>query len=216
MTADVTSGVGFWAALRSGWRGFVPVVLGHAVLQGLLVLGDPTPEATWSFALRALVSVLAILVLVWLVVCWARVAADSDRRSGWSLARRRPAVLAWAAGLGVVAFVAVLVHLYLTPVALLLAAFVLPQVAAAASRPVPRAFETVRQAPLRTVLSVLAFTGLLILGWVVALLLGFFVTGVLAAVVTWLWFGASTVVLACVFTALADATAPVVSRLTGR
>ena len=200
MTSTAASRVGFWTALRAGWRGFVPVVLGNAVLQALLVVGDPVPAVSWSFALRTLLSVLGILVLVWLVVCWARVAVDGDHRSGWSLAPRRVAVLAWAAGFAVLALVADLVHVFLTPVALLPAGFLLPLVAAGSRHPVGAALASVREAPLGAAVRVLAFAVLGILGLVVALLLGFFVTGVLAAVLTWLWWGASAVLLACLFT----------------
>ena len=202
MTAPVTSRVGFWWALRSGWRGFVPAVIGHAVLQGVLVLGDPVPAVSWPFALRAVTSVLAIVVLVWLVVCWASTAVDGGSRSGWSLARHRTSLLVWAAALGLVAVAAALVNVLLAPVTLVLAAFVLPQVAAGARNPAAAALESVRAAPLHTVGAVLTLAVLVVLGAVAALLLGFFVTGVLAAVVTWLWFGASIVVVACAFATL--------------
>lgn len=202
MTELVTPRIGFWTALRWGWRGFAPVVLGNAAVQGLLVVGDPVPGGSWSFALRALVSVLAILVVVWLVVCWAQVSVDGSARSGWSLARRRTAVLAWTAGLAVLAVAAILVHPLLATAALLVAALVLPHAGAGAPNPLAAALNSVRATPLHAVGSVLALAVVVVLGAVVALLLGFFVTGVLAAVVTWLWFGAGIVVVACVFTAL--------------
>ncbi len=41
-----------------------------------------------------------------------------------------------------------------------------------------------------------------LLGWVVALVLGFFVTGVVAAFLTWLWFGANAAALLVYWSAL--------------
>ncbi len=194
---------GTWRALGRGWPVFVPVIIAQAALQSLLITSDPVPESSWSFVALTVGSLLVVLVAVWLTTCTASAAVDGVPRQGLRRAVRRPGVLVWALAVGVVTVAASMLSLWLTPLVLLLGAFVLPAAAATERSPVvATAYRPVVQAPARTALAVLGALVLAVLSWVVALLLGFFITGVLAAFLTWLWFGAATAFVLCLWCSL--------------
>lgn len=157
-------------------RAWVAVV-GNAVVQALLVIGDPDVTATPVFAVRVAVSALALLVCAVLVV-------------------GRPSVrlVLWVAGILVVwAVVALLVPwAVVVPLA---GAAVLPAVADGAAHPVRETVGVVRRRPLASVLLAVGSLLVVLVSWLVALLLGFFVTGFAAALLTWLCFGAAGVVV---------------------
>jgi hypothetical protein len=176
---------------------FVPVIVVEAAVQALLVWSDPVPEWNVGFVGLLLVSLLALLAAVWLTVGAASAAVDG---SG-GLVRRavtRPAIVAWALAVGVIAVAASLLQLWATPFVLLLGSFVLPAAAVTDDGNLfARAYRPVVRTPLRWLLAVLAAVALAVVTWVVALLFGFFITGALGAALTWLWFGvAATFVLA--------------------
>ncbi|HMT49816.1 MAG TPA: hypothetical protein PKC36_06695, partial [Dietzia sp.] len=66
--------IGTWRGFARGARVTIPVVVVTALVQAVLVIGDPTPEGTWGFTLRAVASVVAVIVALWLVV-WAAASA---------------------------------------------------------------------------------------------------------------------------------------------
>jgi hypothetical protein len=188
---------GTWRAIARGWPVFVPVIVVEAGVQTALVLSDPVPQWSTGFLALLLISLLALLAAVWLTVGAASAAVDG---TGGLLRRavRRPIIVAWALAVGVVAVAVSLLQLWVTPLVLLVGAFVLP--AAAADDPgnlFARAYRPVVRTPVRWVLAVLAGVALAIATWVAALSFGFFITGALGAVLTWLWFGvAATFVIA--------------------
>lgn len=195
--------VGVWRTFAHGWRVFLPVVLGEAAVQTALLASDPQPEASASFLALLAVSSAALLVAVWLTVAAASAAVDGDPRDALRRARHRPVLLTWALAVGVLAAATSLLVLWLAPIVLLFGAFVLPAVAvddegglfARAVRPLVRT-------PLRAVLCVLAAIGLAAITWVVALVLGFFLTGLPAAALTWLWFGLVATFVICLWCSL--------------
>ena len=193
--------VGMWSAAASGWRIFVPVVVGDAAAQALLVASDPVPELSWGFAGLVAGSLLAVLLAVWLTVCVASAAVDGLPRQGVARARQRPLVLAWAAGFGALAIGAAVLQPLAAPLALILGAFVLAA-AAAGDRSPAAGFRPIMRAPVRYALAVLAALVAAAVTWALALVLGLFVTGVLAAAWTWLWFGLISTLALCLWCSL--------------
>ncbi|MTD13616.1 hypothetical protein GIS00_06620 [Nakamurella sp. YIM 132087] len=165
-----------------GWPVYLGAGLGLVVLQTLLIIGDPIAEVGWGFGLRVLASFLVVVLAVSAVV-----AAATDAAAGEPAAVRRPTMLFWVAGFGLLAIGAAVLSPWLVSVVLLLGVMVLPAVAVAA--PVGSAFRAIGRVPLRAVLAVLGFVLLAVISWVLALMLGFFVTGLAGAALTWLWFG---------------------------
>lgn len=157
-------------------RSWVAVAV-NAVVQALLVIGDPDVTASPVFVVLVAVSVLSVLVTGVLI-------------SG------RPSVrlVLWVAGILVVTALVAVVAPWAVVVPLLGAAF-LPAVAAGEARPVAATLRALRGRVGGSVLAVLGLVVIVAVGWVVALVLGFFVTGFVADLLTWLWFGASAVVI---------------------
>jgi hypothetical protein len=219
--------VGGWHAAVAGWRVFVPVVLLNAGVQAALVTSDPVPATSWAFGLLVAASAAAVLVTVWLVSRAALVACDegarrrstqqertgttSRRRSRSSraipagadghprksLLLRRPRGLAWVAGIGVLTIAVAVLAWWATPVALIIGAFVLPPAVDGVRHPVGGGVRTVRRHPGRAAVIAVGVLALAVVTWVIELLLGFFVTGMLAAALTWVWLGVVLVLVMC-------------------
>jgi hypothetical protein len=202
MTALVAHRVGLWRALASGSRIFLPVVAVNAVLQALMVLGDPVPAASWTFGLLVVGSLLVMVVSIALMTGAAIAAVDGHPRTALSRAGQRPSVAAWVLGLAVLALAGAVVNPLIAPLVLLLGTFVLPAVAAGARHPVVAGFGAVARRPLLYLLAVAGFLILIALSWLLALVLGFFVTGFLGALATWVWFGAVAAVVLCLWCVL--------------
>lgn len=189
--------------LARTWRVTVPVVVGEAAVQSLLVLPDPVPGTGALFLLEVVASALAVLLGVWWVVGAATAACAGADPVGWRAAVRRAAVLGWAAAVGVVAVAGSLLAPWVAPVVLVLGGFVLPAAAAGESRVLWAAGRPFVRVPVRTLLAVLGALVLAALSAVVALLGGFFWAGWLGAAVSWLWLGAVTAVVLCGWCVLA-------------
>lgn len=181
-----------------GWRVFVPVVLVHAAVQALLVVADPVPALDAGFLALLAASAVAVLLATWLTL--GSVAA---RTAGGTARRPRPTALLWVLVVGVAAVAASLLATWLLPVVLALDAFLLPVAATGDGNPVAGAWRTIRHAPVRAVLLVLAALVVAAVSVVVALLLGFFVTGWMSAGLLWVWLGAAGTVLLGRYCALA-------------
>ena len=179
---------GTWRAVRRGWRVWLPVVVINAAIQALLVVGDPEPAASATFALLVIASfVVAALAL-------AIVEANAGGSPRWP----GPALLLWST-LSVLFVVGMsVISPLLAPVAVLVGVLALAPIAAGERNPLA-GFTVFAHSPVRSVFACLAALTLVLVCWLVSLLLGFFVTGPVAAAVTWLWFGATGVVLACWF-----------------
>lgn len=163
---------------------YTPIILVGAVIQALLVVGDPVPTTSWSFASRATASAVVLIALVWLTIG----IADSRPSARLLLATVIAVISGIAAGI-------------LNPVlALLVALISLPILTAAGS--LKRSVQTIMLSPVRTFLGFAWAAVLLIVNAVVALVLGFFVTGPVAAGITWLVFGISAAILATYWASL--------------
>lgn len=149
------------------------IVVAHAAVQGLLVLGDPVPTGDLGFVALTVVSVVALIVATW---------------AGLSVVTRAWTVrgLAWVAAAVVLTAVLSVLLPPLALVGLVLALFVVP--ASAAGDPLD-GFRAFRRTPVRHVLAILGVVLACVVAWVAALLLGLLVTGVAASVATWLVFG---------------------------
>ena len=179
----------------AGWRVFVPVIGINAGIQALLVTSDPVPLASWVFGLLAAASAAGILLSIWLISAAALAAVDGHPRPSRLL--HRPVVLAWAAGLGILAAAVAVLAWWATPLVMISGALVLPPAADGQRHPLAAAFGTVRRHPGRAAILAVGVLLLAAATWVVELVLGFFVTGVAAAAATWLWLGAVLVLVLC-------------------
>lgn len=187
---------GMWRAWAREWRVLIPLTVVVAVIQSATVLGDPEPAPDWIFAL---------LVTASLVTTIAAVAIASETSLAGVDGRpvRAPGggLVLWSAVIVLgVAVVAVLLAV-VTSLAIVLALVLLPAVADGQRNPLHGLVVFTRR-PVRAVVFVLVALLVIALSWVVALLLGFFVTGPLAAGVTWLWFGLVGTLLLCAATSL--------------
>ncbi len=151
------------------------IVVGHAVIQGLLVLADPVPSAAPGFIVLVLASLVALILATWAALLVL---------SGPTARRLR--TLAWVAAAVIVTAALSVLSPLLAPVGLVLALIVVP---AATTGDVVDGFRAFRRTPVRHVLAILGVILACVVAWVVALLLGLLVTGVAASVATWLCFG---------------------------
>lgn len=162
-------------------------VLANAVVQSLLVTGDPVPEPAAWFVVAAALSFAAVVVTV-------AVVAAAVSGTGRGRLRTRPGLglLVWALVLTVVTAGCAVLSPLLALVPLLAAVVLLPAAAVApgvgaAFRLAARVF---RRAPVRVAFTLLGAVVVLGLAWLAALLLGFFITGWPASLASWIVFGA--------------------------
>lgn len=193
-----------------GWRVFMPVVVGNAVVQAATTVPFLTPGEGLGFVALAVVSAAALVVGAVLIVAAAAAVAGVAGVSGSRV--RMPRRLWLAASVSVVLVGTAAVTLYpLVPVVLTLAFIVLPGLARGELSSGFVAFVShPGRAVLLTVLTLLTVALL----WVGALLLGFFITGAVSAALTWLAFGAAAVELAKAWAAMAERASPPTSPLT--
>ncbi|GAA0992362.1 hypothetical protein GCM10009563_06610 [Subtercola frigoramans] len=163
----------------------VLLILLNAAVQALLVAGDPIPGVSWWFAVLVLLSFAAVTVTVWLgcALLEPLLYDGADRRP----ARLR--LLVWSAASVAIAAIAGVIVPALAVLPALLAAFVLPPVARGSKAPSHHAASVFRRHPVRAVITAIGGVVLLVLSCLAALLLGFFITGWLAAGLTWVCFG---------------------------
>ncbi|MFN3340090.1 MAG: hypothetical protein ACK40Z_10385 [Dietzia sp.] len=166
-----------------------------ALVQSLLVVGDPTPEGAWGFALRVVVSGLALIGALWLIVGAAATAVRVDASVSMPSIRL-------LAGVTAVVVTGALAAVLSPILPIVVAAVALPLLSALAVEPRSTAFRTFRYSPGRALLGVFWIAMLFIANWVIALLLGFFIAGPVAAALTWVVFGFSTAILANYWAAL--------------
>ncbi len=190
---------GLWRALARGARVFAPVIVLNAVVQIALIADDPTPDSGWRFALLAAGSAASILCATVLVAGAANAAVDLGAAVRWR--QRALPLLSWTAGAGFAAAAAAVLLPLAAPVLLLAGALLLPAAAAGHRNAAGPTLRALRRQWLRYLLSALGFMVAAVVSWVVALLLGLFVTGLAAAGLVWLWFGAMAALWCCVFAA---------------
>ena len=171
------------------------VVAVSALIQALTVLGDPVPTSSLGFAGLIAASAAAVVIALWITASTALDMVDGNSSGALSRAWRRPRVLVWCVVLPLVALVLAVLFPLLPVIVILVALLMLPAVADGERNPFVAALHTVRRSPGRCAVAAVVTILAYVLAWVVALVLGFFVTGVFAAFVTWLWFGANAAVL---------------------
>ena len=192
---------------RSRWPVSVVVVVLNAAVQAGLVARDPVPAPAWTFALRVLASLAAMVLSTWVLIAAAvnGTAGDQARSFG---TRLRPAGLAWTAGWALVALAVAVIYPLAVPLLLLLAALILPAAVGGARHPIRAVVSGIRRAPLRALVATAVFLACCALSVAVALALGFFITGMVAAAATWLWFGLIAALLLALFARLVHLPAP--------
>ncbi|MDI9926360.1 hypothetical protein QM615_10030 [Rhodococcus sp. IEGM 1341] len=171
------------------------VVLVSALIQALTVLGDPVAESSVGFGGLVAASAAALVVALWITASTALDVVDGNVRGALGRAWRRPRVLVWCVVSTLVAVALAVLFPLLPVVVILVVLLVLPAVADGQRHPFRAASATVRQSPGRYAVAAVVTIVAFVLAWVVALVLGFFVTGVVAAFLTWVWFGANAAAL---------------------
>ncbi len=171
------------------------VAVVSALVQALTVLGDPVPTSSVGFAALLLASAAAVVLALWITASTALDVVDGNVRSALGRASRRPRVLVWCVALTGVAVALALLFPLLPVIVIVVALLILPGAADGKRHPFRAASATVRQSPGRCAVAAVVTILAYVLAWVVALVLGFFVTGVVAAFLTWVWFGANAAVL---------------------
>ena len=178
--------------LVRGWRVVVPVVLGNAAAQALLVWPNPVPgQSWWSYAAGA-VSYLVLLVVGALLVAsallsvhgavhWGPSVAHARRSAGWFALWASVWVAVGALGLTLWTWPGLL-WLALTPYLLLAASDGRRNALAADVR-------TILARPGRWVVTTLVVGVVTWPAWLSGVVTGFFVGGPLGSAWTWLWFG---------------------------
>ncbi|MCE5288931.1 MAG: hypothetical protein LLG14_06765 [Nocardiaceae bacterium] len=167
------------------------IIGAHALVQSLLILGDPVPTFHWSFALTFATSFCALVAALWAIT--AVMAGNWD----WQVLAAVVGTVALAAAAGIL--MPVLTPLVLT-VGIALACCI-------ANRVKPLDF--VRTNPVRTVVAFAGTAiGIVLLG-IAAVGLGFLVTGAPGAFATWLVAGWTYVTIVRVWT-IRSSDAPIV------
>jgi hypothetical protein len=189
-----------WRIAARAWRVLVPVVIVNAVTQALTVAFRLTPAIESAFVLLALLSFAALTASLALIAAAAHTAAATTattRRFRW------PGWWLWAgATLATLAITASgLASPLLVPVVVVLVLIGLPGVAARDQSWIA-GLQMFRAAPVRASLLGVGSLLVVIVLWIIGLLLGFFVTGPVAAFVTWLAFGATGAILVCAWTSI--------------
>ncbi|NQX28652.1 hypothetical protein HQQ81_14985 [Microbacteriaceae bacterium VKM Ac-2854] len=158
----------------------LPAVLGLPVAQAALVRPGATPAADIGFVLMALASFAVTVLGAWLLATALLAGIDG---APW-----RPGPRALVRTLAVAAIVGAcaVVHPLLALPALVLAALLLP--ALAAGEGVRAGLRGFRRHPGRSALLAVATLALCLLGWLTALITGLFVTGALGALLCWFGF----------------------------
>ncbi|MBN9153954.1 MAG: hypothetical protein J0J05_08225 [Microbacterium sp.] len=182
------------AVLARGWPVFLAAIVGNAVVQALTSLPQATPGPAVGFVLLAAASGIALVVSLAVVVARVRGAADAGAPA-W----RWTDGVAALAGVLVIALAGLVSSWLVTPA---IAVVLIVLAGVAVGRGVA-GFGVFRHTPGRAILLLLATLAVVGLLWLAALLLGFFVTGWLAAGLTWLAFGVAGVLLLCGWTSLA-------------
>jgi len=171
------------------------VVVVSALIQALTVVGDPVPTSSLGFAGLVAASAAALVLALWITASTALDVVDGNALGALSRAWRRPRVLVWCVVLTLVAVALAVLFPLLPVIVILVALLILPAAVDRQRHPFRAASATVRRSPGRCAVAAVVTILAYVLAWVVALVLGFFVTGILAAFVTWLWFGANAAAL---------------------
>jgi hypothetical protein len=175
-----------------GWRVVVPVVLVNAGVQALLVVPNPVPGQSWTAAVLAVLSFVALLVTAALLtasaleavhgpVHWSASLRRARRHAGWFALWTVVWVGAGALGLMLWTWPGLL-WLALTPYLLIAASdghrnALLADLRAIAARPG------------RWLITTVLVVTVCVVGWLAAVATGFFGGAVLDAALTWFWFG---------------------------
>ena len=188
-----------WSALATalvrmwrGWRVVIPVVIVNAVIQSLLLLGQPRPYLTLTFVLLALVS-FAVFTLAFGAVASAALQAAVGSVSAANVVAhvRARALPLFAWGLALALVVTLGFALYVIPglVVLALTPYVLIAVVDGQRNPLLVNFRVIGLRWGRWLVTVAVVGAVLGVLWLLANVDGFFIGGPLGALVGWLVLG---------------------------
>jgi len=196
-----------WSALATalirmwrGWRVVIPVVIVNAVIQSLLLLGQPRPYLTLTFVLLALVSFAVFTVAFGAVTAAALQASTGSVSVANAVAQVKARALplfAW--GLALALVVTFGFALYVIPglVVLALTPYVLIAVVDGQRNPLLVNFRAIGLRWGRWLVTVVVVGVVLGVLWLLANVDGFFIGGPLGALVGWLVLGLVSSWLIC-------------------
>ena len=174
------------------WAIMVPVVVLNAVIQALLVLGDPVPGVSAWFIIASVIS-FVVLVASFLLVAVAMLQAVTGKVGFASVfhtaVSRSVRMLLWAAILTAAVIIGLV--LYVAPGLLVLAVFpyLLIAVADGERQPLPANFRAIGRHWVRWLVMIIGMGIWCFLLWLFTALNAFFITGPISAFAAWIVLG---------------------------
>lgn len=181
-----------FARMWRAWRLLLPVVIGNALVQGILLLSGVLPYLTIVFVFTALLSFVLLVASFGLIAAAMLQAAEGPVSAGAAIdtlrARTWP-LLAWSLGLVLVAIAGF--ALYVVPgfIVLALTPYLLLAVVDGKRNPLAVNFRTIGARWGRWLVTVVIMGVICFVMWFLSALDGFFVTGAPGAIIAWLVLG---------------------------
>lgn len=181
-----------FARMWRAWRLLLPVVIGNALVQGILLLSGVLPYLTVVFVFTALLSFVILVASFGLIAAAmlqategpvsASAAIDTLRARTWPL-------LAWSLGLVLVAIVCFALYVIPGFIVLALTPYLLLAVVDGKRNPLAVNFRTIGARWGRWLITVVLMGVICFVMWFLSALDGFFVTGAPGAIIAWLVLG---------------------------
>lgn len=197
-SALVSASLRMWRA----WSVLLPVIVVNALVQGVLVASPAVNDATAFAVLRAIVSAIAFLIAYGLVLSAAVQVADGLvgwRAAATRLRERAGAFALVSLSLGLVVLIGLAFGTYLGWIALSVGVFIPTAAMVGAGNPVTRGLVTIRQRPLRWLVTILITAAIVLIGSFLMGVTAFFIRGFAAATLVWLVAGVLIAWLATAF-----------------
>ena len=181
-----------FARMWRAWRLLLPVVIGNALVQGILLLSGVLPYLTIVFVFTALLSFVILVASFGLIAAAMLQAAEGPVSAGAAidtLRTRTWPLLAWSLGLVLVAIAGF--ALYVVPgfIVLALTPYLLLAVVDGKRNPLAVNFRTIGARWGRWLITVVLMGVICFVMWFLSALDGFFVTGAPGAMIAWLVLG---------------------------
>ncbi len=196
-----------WSALATalvrmwrGWRVVIPVVIVNAVIQSLLLLGQPRPYLTLSFVLLALVSFAVFTVAFGAVTAAALQASTGSVSAADAVAKVRARALplfAWALAWALVVVLGLALYVIPGLIILALTPYLLIAVVDGQRNPLLANLRAIGARWGRWLVTTIVVGVVLAVLWLLSNVDGFFVGGPLGALIGWLVLGLVASWLTC-------------------
>lgn len=181
-----------FARMWRAWRLLLPVVVGNALVQGILLLSGVLPYLTVVFVFTALLSFVILVASFGLIAAAMLQAAEGPVSAGAAIdtlrARTWP-LLAWSLGLVLVAIAGFALFVVPGFIVLALTPYLLLAVVDGQRNPLAVNFRTIGARWGRWLITVVLMGVICFVMWFLSALDGFFVTGAPGAIIAWLVLG---------------------------